>query len=331
MLPVAAAVSGVGGLLLVANPQSVAVAFGHFDPWVVLPVVLLVLVFYALQGLRWHLLLRHVGVRTTLSDSQLVNLAGQAVTAVLPLGDLTRALMVSRSSGVQFGRTAATVTVQELTFTLLVVATAAPGLSRLPAGLLWMAAVITGIVAVIAILTVPRLFGGVRRVVGATPGLCRSLRDIDALQRETCSLLRRPEVIAGSALDLGRVITATAALMLVLHGLHIDTLGWWDVSLVLAASFVGGALSMLPGGVGANEASVVGILVILGVNPAAAAAAAIVQRLSLTLVPAGGGAVAYLVLRRRRRAAQRRGAHPQGTPQRSRTVLGGAAPLRALG
>lgn len=61
---------------------------------------------------------------------------------------------------------------------------------------------------------------------------------------------------------------------------------------------------MLPGGVGANEASVVGILVLLGVNPAAAAAAAVVQRLSLTLVPTAGGGLAYLALRRRNQHAR---------------------------
>ena len=323
VLPIAAALSGVGGLLMLANPQSVAVAVGRFDMRVVLPVVLLVLLFYVLQGLRWHLLLRHVGVAQGLADSQLVNLAGQGVTAVLPLGDLTRALMVSRTSGVQFGRTAATVTVQELTFTLLVVAAAAPGLSRLPAGLLWMTAVITGIAAAIAVLMVPRLFSGARRVIAATPGLRRSLADIEALQRETRHLLGRPDVLAGSALDLGRVVIATAALLLVLRGLHIDSLGWWDVALVLAASFVGGALSMLPGGVGANEASVVGVLIVVGVNPAAAAAAAMLQRLSLTLVPAVGGAVAYALLtRRRRRVVVRRDVSPRGTAARSCPALG---------
>ena len=97
------------------------------------------------------------------------------------------------------------------------------------------------------------------------------------------------------------MIAATASLLLVLRGLHIASLGWWDVALVLAVSSVGGALSLLPGGIGANEASVVGVLVVLGVSPPAAAAVALVQRLSLTVVPAVGGALAYLALRRRHR------------------------------
>src|SRR5207253_11387904 len=61
----------------------------------------------------WHLLLRNVGARGRITDNQLINLAGQALTAVLPLGDLTRAVLATRSSGVEFGATAATVTIQE--------------------------------------------------------------------------------------------------------------------------------------------------------------------------------------------------------------------------
>lgn len=304
-LPVAA-LAGVGGLLLAVNPRSVGTAFAHFDIWTLVPIAALMLAFYALQGLRWHLLLRAVGARIRLSDCLLVNLAGQAMTAVVPMGDLARAMLATKKSGVDIGAAAATVTVQELCFTLLVVVAAAvPALGHLPNGLLMVAVVCGGISTVIAILTVRRVFRAVHRVVRATPVVRRFSSEIASLQQQTSRLLRRPDVIAGAAIDLGRVIVATAALLLVLRGLHAAPLGWWDVALVLAASFVGGALSMLPGGVGANEATVVGTLMILGVDPAVAAAAATVQRLTLFAVPTLGGAAAYVALRRRRSPALR--------------------------
>jgi uncharacterized protein (TIRG00374 family) len=295
-----AALSGVAGLLLVVDPRSVAAAVARFDGRTVVPLVLLGVTFYVLQGVRWHLLLRHVGGSGRVGDSVLVNLAGQTVTAVVPLGDLTRALLAARASGVELGAAVATVTVQELTFTLLVVLAAAPGLAHLPGGLVLMLAVVLGIAAVAALLTSNRLYAITGRLIAATPGVRRFRHDIDALQTAVRSLLARPGVLAGTVLDLGRVVVATAALMLILRGLHIGTVGWWDASLVLAASFVGGALSLLPGGVGANEASVVGVLVLLGVHPGAAAAVAVVQRLSLVAVPTIGGAAACVVLRRRR-------------------------------
>ncbi|HEX6539745.1 MAG TPA: lysylphosphatidylglycerol synthase transmembrane domain-containing protein [Candidatus Dormibacteraeota bacterium] len=319
-----AAVAGVGGLLMAVNPRSVASAFAHFESWTLIPILVLMLGFYALQGLRWHLLLRAAGARVRLVDSQLINFAGQAMTAVVPLGDLTRAMLVSRSSGVDAGAAAATVTVQELTFTLLVVLAAIPALGHLPNGIWLVLVVAGGIAAVITLLSVARLFRVVLRGVRCTPGLRRFAAGVESLQRQTARLLRMPAVGAGAVMDLGRVLAATAALGLVLHGLHVDNLGWWNISLVLAASFVGGALSLLPGGVGANEATVVGTLVILGVNPAVAAAAALLQRLTLTAVPALGGALAYAELRRRRRTVARRTAG-DGVPVPQVLVLRAAA------
>lgn len=298
-IPAVFAIASVGALLLAVNPRVVAGAVRHFDVRVILPVLLLVGGFYLLQGLRWHFLLRDVGAAGRLADSQLINLAGQAVTAVLPLGDLTRALLASEASGVELGAVVATVTVQELTFMLLLVLAAAPGLALLPHGFALMAAVVLGVAAIFAILVVPQLFAAVRRLVAATPGL-RALRgQVDALQGGVRHLIARPDVLAGSMFDLGRVVAANAALLLILRGLGVDTLGWWQGALVLAVSFVGGAISFLPGGIGANEASVVGVLVVLGVNPATAAAAAILQRVTLTGVGTLGGLAAFLAVRRR--------------------------------
>jgi uncharacterized protein (TIRG00374 family) len=297
-IPLIIVLGAIGGLLLAVDPRSIAGATSRFDVRLVVPLLLLGIAFYALQGLRWHLLLRDIGVRERVRDTELINFAGQAATAVLPLGDLTRALLASESSGVEFGAAAATVTVQELTFTLLLVLAATPGLARLPGGVAWMATTVAGVAGILVILTVPRVFATVLRLASRTPGLHRLLPQIEALQREVRQLLRRPDVIAGSAFDLGRVIVATASLYLVLRGLGIDTVSWWGAALVLAVSYVGGAISLLPGGVGANEASVVGVLVLLGVDPASAAAAAILQRLSLSGIATVGGAAAYLGLRR---------------------------------
>ena len=299
VLPGLVAVAAVGGLLLAVDPRSVGAAVAAFDPAFVIPLVLLAAAFYALQGLRWHQLLRRVGVRQRLAQSELVNLAGQTVAAVLPLGDLTRALMASESSGVEFGATAATVTVQELTYTLLLVSVAVPALVHLPGGVEWTVAVVAGVVAVVAMLTVPRVVRLVQHAVARTPGLRRFRAQIETLQRETGHLLAQPAVLAGSVLDLARVVVAASALLLILDGLHVSGVSWWDAALVLAVSYVGGALSLLPGGIGANEASVVGVLVLIGVNPAAAAAAAILQRLSLSGLATLGGVAAYAAIRGR--------------------------------
>ena len=313
------ALGGIAGLVLAVNPGAVGHALQGFDVRALVPAVLLVLAFHLLQGLRWHLLLRQSGVRIRHLDSQLINLAGQAATAVLPLGDLTRALLASRVARVRFGAVAATVTVQELSFMLLVVAAAAPGLGRLPGGAIWMLVLLSAIAGIVVILTVDRVFARVRRLVGATPVLQRFTTEIETLQREARRLLGNRAVLAGAALDLGRVVVCTVAMLVILRGMHVMALDWADAALVVSVSFAGGALSFLPGGIGANEASVVGVLVVLGVNPGVAAAAAIVQRLSLTIVPTTAGSLSYLVLRRRRAAVA---AHVSGDSASPRGLQG---------
>jgi uncharacterized membrane protein YbhN (UPF0104 family) len=68
---------------------------------------------------------------------------------------------------------------------------------------------------------------------------------------------------------------------------------------VSAVAYVGGAVSFLPGGTGANDASVVGLLVLLGVDPGTAGAAALLQRTMFTGLATGLGFAAYLEARRR--------------------------------
>ncbi len=299
LLPPLLAATAITSLLFALNPGAVVASVRHFDLRAVGPLVMAAAALYLLQGWRWHHLLRAVGVRGSIGRSQLLNLAGQSVTALVPLGDLTRALLASESSGMPFGAVAATVTVQELTFTLFLVLAATPGMVHLPGGVVWMAAGIAGVTGIVAILTVPRLFAVVRRGVAVTPGLRRLRTQIDTLQQQVVQLLRRRDVLLGSLLDLGRALLVTASMLLILRGLGVDLLGWWDAALVVAVSYVGGAISLVPGGVGANEASVVGILILLGVDPAHAAAAALLQRLWLTGFATAGGLAAFAVLRSR--------------------------------
>ena len=70
-------------------------------------------------------------------------------------------------------------------------------------------------------------------------------------------------------------------------------------SFVLAASYVAGAVSLIPGGIGAAEASVVGLLVVVGVDPATATAAALLQRIADKGFATLMGFIAYAIARRR--------------------------------
>ena len=295
----AIALAALIGLVLVVNPRSLAGALSRFNPLVGPLVVVVTASWFVLQGVRWHQLLRIAGSGLRMADSVLLSVAGQTITALLPLGDLTRAVFATEAAGMQFGAAAATVTVQELTFTLFLVLLATPGMLALHVGAEIVGAVIAGVVAIFAILTVPPLFRAVRRATARLPLPRRLLAQVDELQQETVGLLRRSDTLGWSLLDLARAAVGVTVLWVIVQGLDPGAIGWWKAAFVVAVAYVGGAVSLLPGGTGANDASVVGLLILLGLDPGTAAAAALLQRVTFTGLAAGLGLAAYLVARRR--------------------------------
>lgn len=298
-LPAAVAVAALAGLVLVVKPRSLASALSHFNPLVAPLVVLVTASWFILQGVRWHHLLRVAGSGLRLADSVLLSVAGQTITALLPLGDLTRAVFATEAAGLELGAAAATVTVQELTFTLFLVLLATPGMIALHLGAGIVGAVIAGVLAIFAILTVPPLFAAVRGAAALLPLPRRLLTQVDELQRETVALLRRRDTAAWSLLDLARAAVGASALWLIVQGLDPGALSWWKAAFVVAVAYVGGAVSFLPGGTGANDASAVGLLVLLGLDAGTAVAAALLQRVVFTGLATGLGLIAYVVARRR--------------------------------
>jgi len=297
--PLLVGLAAIGGIVLVISPASLGRALSRFNLALVPAILLLWVAFYLLQGVRWHFLLREIGARLSVRDTVLLNMAGQTITALLPLGDLTRAVLVSEVREVPFGAVVATVTVQELTYTLFLILLAGPGVLEAGHGTGVLVLVLAFMVAVFVILTVPPVFHAVHGLVMRIPLLRRFVRQIEQLQHETVTLLHRPDTLGWSILDLARAAAAVAAFWLIVEGMSPGTLGWWKAACVLTVANVGGAISLVPGGIGANEAGVAGLLVLFGVDPGTAGAAALLQRGFASGTAAGFGLLAFVLVRRR--------------------------------
>ena len=297
--PVLLAVAAVGGIVVAVNPAEVATALRRTELPLLVPVLLLSVLALLVQGLRWHFLLGAVGARLSMRDSVLLSVAGQGITALLPLGDLTRAIFASEVGGVAFADVVATVTVQELTFILFLLVSAGPVvLERHQAAGAEIVALV-GVAAIAVILLVPPVFRRVHGVAARTPVLRRYIAQIDELQHETVLLLHHRRSMAWSLLDLVRVVVSITAFWLLVRAVTGGGTGWASAAFVLALSYVGGAISLIPGGVGANEASVVGLLYLVGVHPAAAAAIAVLQRAISSGTAIVCAVAAYALARRR--------------------------------
>jgi uncharacterized protein (TIRG00374 family) len=291
--------AAIVALVLASNPTALGADIARFN-LLLIPVILAAsAAFYVLQGLRWYFLLRDIGARISPGDSILLNIAGQS-TGMLPLGELTRAVFVSDACvDVEFGEVVATVTVQELIFMLILILVAVPGVLSIHRALPGLIVALLGITGVFVLLVVPSCFHVVHHLVERTPVLRRYTGQVDRLRQETVVLLHRPKTLGWSVLSLAGVGTGVTLFWLVVCGLGGRGLSWPMASFVLAASYVAGAVSLIPGGIGAAEASVVGLLVAAGIDPATATAAALLQRVADKGFATLMGFIAYAIARHR--------------------------------
>lgn len=283
---------------MVINPRQFGTEAQRFNVLAIPFVVALSLSYYLVQGVRWHFLLRAAGVKIPMGDTVLLNVAGQS-TGLLPLGELTRAVLVAEVGTAELGAVVATITVQELIYTVFMIAAAIPGSFEHRA---WGGAVVAALfftVIVFAMLTVPRVFRIVRAVVRHVPLLRRFAPEIDELRRETVVLLRRPDTYYWSVLSLFGVLIAITLFWLVARSIDPTLLTWPEAAFVYAVSHIAGAVSLLPGGLGAYEASIAGLLVASGASFQVGATIAVLHRTADKGIATVVGMLAYLIARRR--------------------------------
>jgi len=294
----AVGLAGIAALILVINPGKLGLALEHFELALVPAIVAGSLCYYVLQGVRWQFLLRDVGAKLPMRETVLINLAAQ-VTTLLPLGELTRVVLAARAARVPFSDALATVTVQELIYGLLLVVVAVPGLFEFHLSPAIPAAALVVAVLALAVLTVPPLFHGLHTLMSRILGLRRLLGPLDELQAGTVGLLHRPGTIGWSLISLVQVASMTTVFWLVVTALDPGVLTWPEAASVYAVASIAGAISLIPGGLGASEATFAGLMIVVGLPPAQAAAVALMQRVADQGVATASGLVAYMIAQRR--------------------------------
>src|SRR6202022_5129960 len=97
-------------------------------------------------------------------------------------------------------------------------------------------------------------------------------------QKDPVRLLRRPDTYAWSIISVVGALVSITLFWLVVDSISPGVLSWRTAAFVYAVSHVVGAISLIPGGLGAYEASTVGLLVASGVAGGISAAAALPHR-----------------------------------------------------
>ncbi len=305
--------SVVGGILYAAASaasdwQAVAEALVEFPVHTLFVVAGLVVVGWLIRGLRFWYYLRESELTVPLGYAEIVFLAGFALTGTPgKMGEAVKGVFLKQDYGVPFTAVIGILVVErlmDLVGVLLLGGVSFLGFEE------WRFAFAVCAVLVIAggiMLCMERVYRPVLEKI-AKISLLRwpAARMLDILV--SGRKLMTPKVfVVGLVMSLVAWGLESLSLYLILEGLELKaTLS--EANFVYCLSTILGALSMLPGGIGGMEASMVALLAVVGIGYTSALPAVILIR-ACTLwfaVLAGLAMMCTLLWRARRRARRRR-------------------------
>ena len=296
LLPALISLAILGLIVLYVHPEQLGGALSRFH-LAYLPVVLsLSLAYYLLKGYQWHLFLKPLKLDHGAVETILIYLAGQP-TAILPLGELTRAFILRQHAKVNLGEVSATVVVQELLYPIFLIAAAVPGAGQFPGAQAAVVVALLGILGISTILLWPRAFNFVMRFAVRVPIIKHYAADLMSLHKDVIFIARRPATLGPALLGPVAALIAIAMFYFTVRSVGID-LGVYQAAFVYAVAHLAGGVSLLPGGIGAYEGSMTFLLVAFGVATPVAAAIAILNRAFDRLLVTVVGTVVFFAIRR---------------------------------
>lgn len=242
--------------------------------------LVLSLVNYALRGIRWHLYSDHLSLRIPLSMNLLHFVAGFALTTTPgKVGEALRLWLIERCHGHRYERIVPLFLGDRVADMNAVMLLCLAGLAGFP-DQRWVTVVAgLGMVMLTLSLAFPRPL--IIAVTGTYAGFGRRGRrpfaKVRAALRQTARLFAPRILLLAMALSLAGWLAEAYAFHWLLSVLGAS-LTLMQAMFVFTFAIIVGAVSMLPGGLGSAEATMIALLVTLGVDLETALAATAVIR-----------------------------------------------------
>ncbi len=268
-----------------------------------LPLVLaMTLLGYALRVVRWHVYLGRQGIRLGRLESVLLFQSGMVLT-ITPgkIGEVVKSFLLKEARGISIARSAPIVAAERITdFTaLLILATIGVVATGHDATIVVVGASLVGLAIVLLVVGPTR--GLMIAALSRLPLLRSRAQKVEELLDGMGALIHPPLLAVGVGIAL-------AAWSCEAWGLHLLITAFPGTSpdpgaarFAFAVSTVAGALSMLPGGVGAVEGSLVALLnrvLALTPNVQVATAVTLLARFTTLWFGVALGALALLSFRK---------------------------------
>ena len=285
----------VAGFAFFADADQILVELGRLHPGWIFAALGLAFSNYLLRMAKWNYFLRLLGQDVPRGRSGAVFFAGLSMSMTPgKLGELLKALLLKELQGVPVATTAPVVLGERLTDLLSLVLMITGGVWILGYGwdVLLLATAMCGVV-VLAVLY-PRFTRVILWVAERLPGVKKMAGPLREAFENMAALLAFGPMVWATLLSAAAWFLECLAFWLILRGLGIDTAPLLAATFVYALGTVAGAVSMLPGGLVATEASMVLLLtevLDLTTMPVAVAATLLVRLCTLWFATFLGAAV----------------------------------------
>ncbi len=269
-------------LTLLSDVQQMGAQVRAFH-WAYLPIVLALTLFnYILRGFKFHYYLHQIEARLPLRESFRLFVAGFPL-AVTPgkAGEALKGGWIEQKSGISTARGIAVVVAERISDGLAVLLLSTLGVIAYPQYWPGFVFVLTALLGVIVISQIRPLAEALLDVGERLPLVKRFVHHLREFYEGSFTLFRPQATLFAVALGMFSWLGEGVGFFVILHGLGLpaDAHTLSLAVFTLAFSTVIGAASALPGGLGAAEASIVGMLILLlGISQETAATATLLIR-----------------------------------------------------
>src|ERR671936_2801147 len=279
VMPILLSVALLAALLAVGNVGQVVALMLTFRHEYLPYILLLLLAYEVVQCIQWHVFLKALGIHVPLRSQAFAYLVGEP-TRVLPIGNFFENYFLLRAEGTDFGLSSAATILS----VLIEVGVALLGLVILGLGPWdWLRPLIMiGLAVFVPTAWAVHLLhyrGSLPAWVGRHRRLRAALDEVRQFRVGAAALVH-PRVLArGGLLGALYLILGGSALYLVLRGLGIDSVSWWQVLAVYFFTLAVALIAPLPVDIGVDEVGGVAALLVIGVDAPAAVGAMLLMRM----------------------------------------------------
>jgi len=243
-----------------ADGQKLLSSLHKFQWPLLIPVLALTLFNYLLRFIKWHYYLRLVDVKVGLVDSFLVFMSGLSM-AVTPgkFGELLKAVLLKERTGVSASPVASVVVAERLTDVIALLFLCAGGAVSSQYGYEVLAVTMAGCIVFVAIIASERASMAIIELIGQLPVGERIAPKLEEMYRAMALLIRPTPLLLATVLSVAAWVCECVGFHLVLTGLPDTDSTIAQATFIYAFATIFGAVTMLPGGLGVTEGSLIGM------------------------------------------------------------------------